>query len=151
MAFRIWQHGIPSIADRPVTWRRRVDSKVLDMDMLQSGLDECLEWYTCLANDIVVYQSQESFDAQLSASSLDELERRRQQMRREALQKARDDLRLGAALAKQRDDKKRLYNDMNKDEQKILEEYETGRTKKAKQGLTTPRMNPFRSKMQINH
>ena len=151
VAFRIWQHGIPSIADRPVTWRRRVDSKVLDMDMLQSGLDECLEWYTCLANDIVVYQSQESFEAQLSASSLDELERRRQQMRREALQNAQDDLRLGAALAKQRDDKKRLYNDMNKDEQKILEEYETGRTKKAKQGLTTPRMNPFRSKMQINH
>ena len=58
---------------------------------------------------------------------------------------------LSAALAKQRDDKKRLYNDMNKDEQKMLEEYETGRTKKAKQGLTTPRMNPFRSKMQINH
>ena len=151
VAFRIWQHGIPSIADRPVTWRRREDSKMLDFDMLQSGLDECLEWYTCLANDIVVYRSQESFEAQQSASSLDELERRRQQMRREALQKAQDDLRLGAALAKQRYDKKRLYNDMNDDEQKILEDYETGRTKKAKQGFTTPRMNPFRSTMQINH
>ena len=111
------------------------------MDMLQSGLDECLEWYTFLANDIVAYQSQESY----------ELERRRQEMRREALQKAWDDLRLGAALAKQRYDKKRLYNDMNDDEQKILEDCETGRTKKAKQGFTTPRMNPFRSTMQINH
>ena len=70
VAFLIWQHGIPSIADRPVVYRRRVDSKVLDMGMLQSGLDECLKWYCCLANDIVVHQTQEGFDAQLSATSL---------------------------------------------------------------------------------
>ena len=150
VAFLIWQHGIPSVADRPVVYRRRVDSKVLDMGMLQSGLDECLQWYTCLANDIVVHQSQEGFDAQLSASSLDEQERQRQQTRRKALQKARDALRLGAALAKQRDDKKRSYDDMNDAEQKILEDYETGRTKNAKQGFTTPRMKPFRCKLQIN-
>ena len=120
------------------------------MGMLQSGLDECLQWYSCLANEIVVHQTQAGFDAQLSASSLDEQERQRQQTRREALQKARDALRLGAALAKQRDDKKRSYDDMNDAEQKILEDYETGRTKKAKQGFTTPRMKPFRCKMQIN-
>ena len=150
VAFLIWQHGIPSIADRPVVYRRRVDSKVLDMGMLQSGLDECLQWYSCLANDIVVHQTQEGFDAQLSASSLDEQERQRQQTRREALQKARDALRLGAALAKERDDRKRSYDDMNDAEQKILEDYETGRTKKAKQRFTTPRMKPFRCKLQIN-
>ena len=74
VAFRIWQHGIPSIADLPVVYRRRVDSKVLDMAMLQSGLDECLKWYSCLANDIVLHQTQEGFDAHLSASSLDEQE-----------------------------------------------------------------------------
>jgi hypothetical protein len=150
VAFLIWQHGIPSVADRPVVYRRRVDSKVLDMGMLQSGLDECLQWYSCLANDIVVHQTQEGFDAQLSASSLDEQERQRQQTRREALQKARDALRLGAALAKQRDDGKRSYDDMNDAEQKMLEDYETGRTKKAKQGFTTARMKPFRCKLQIN-
>ena len=150
VAFLIWQHGIPSVADRPVVYRRRVDSKVLDMGMLQSGLDECLQWYSCLANDIVVHQTQEGFDAQLSASSLDEQERQRQQTRRKALQKARDALRLGAALAKQRDDKKRSYDDMNDAEQKILEDNETGRTKKAKQGFTTPRMKPFRCKLQLN-
>jgi hypothetical protein len=150
VAFLIWQHGIPSVADRPVVYRRRVDSKVLDMGMLQSGLDECLQWYSCIANDIVVHQTQEGFDAQLSASSLDEQERQRQQTRREALQKARDALRLGAALAKQRDDGKRSYDDMHDVEQKMLEDYETGRTKKAKQGFTTPRMKPFRCKLQIN-
>ena len=142
VAFLIWQHGIPSIAtERP--------GRVLDMGMLQSGLDECLQWYSCLANDIVVHQTQEGFDAQLSASSLDEQERQRQQTRREALQKARDALRLGAALAKERDDRKRSYDDMNDAEQKILEDYETGRTKKEKQRSTTPRMKPFRCKLQI--
>ena len=146
VAFLIWQHGIPSIADN----YRRVNSKVLDMGILQRGLNECLQWYTTLANNIVVHQTQEGFDAQLSASSLDEQEQQRQQTRREALQKARDALRLGAALAKQRDDKKRSYDDMNDAEQKILEDYETGRTKNAKQGFTTPRMKPSRCKLEIN-
>jgi hypothetical protein len=146
VAFLIWQHGIPSISDRAIV----LNSKVLNMGMLQSGLDECLQWYTCLANDIVVHQTQEGFDVQLSASSLDKQERQRQQTRREALQKARDALRIGAALAKQRDDRKRSYDDMNDAEQKKLEDYETGRTKKAKQAFTTPRMKPFRCKLQIN-
>ena len=150
VAFLIWQHGIPSIADRPLVYNRRLDSKLLDMGMLQSGLNECLQWYTCLANEIVVHQSQEGFDAHQSASSLDEQERQRQQTRRTALQKARDASRLGATLAKQRDNKKRSYDDMNDAEQKTLEDYETGKIKKAKQRFTTPRMKPFRCKLQIN-
>ena len=156
VAFLIWQHGIPSIADMGHATKRpgrrhatERPGRVLDMGRLQSGLDECLQWYTCLANDIVVHQSQEGFDAQLSASSLDEQERQRQQTRREALQKARDALRLGAALAKERDDRKRSYDDMNDAEQKILEDYETGRTKKAKQCSTTLKLKPFRGKLQI--
>mgnify|MGYP005693054965 CR=1 FL=1 len=120
------------------------------MGMLQSGLDECLKWYISLANDIVVHQTQEGFDAQLSASSLDEQEQQRQQTRREALQKARDALRLGAALAKQRDDRKRSYDDMDDAEQKMLEDYETGRTKKAKQANTITALKPFRCQLQIN-
>ena len=99
----------------------------------------------------MVHQSQEGFDAQQSASSLDEQERQRQQTRREALQKARDALRLGAILAKERDDRKRSYDDMNEAEQKILEDYETGRTKKEKQRFTTPKMKPFRCKLQIKN
>ena len=120
------------------------------MDMLQRGLDECLQWYSCLANDIVAHQTQEGFDAQLSASSLDEQVRQRQQTRREPLQKARDAWRRGAALAKERDYRKRSYDDMNDAEQEILESYETGRTEKEKQRFTTPKMKPFRCKLQIN-
>ena len=156
VAFLIWQHGIPSIADMGHATERpgrghatERPGRVLDMGMLQSGLDECLQWYSCLANDIVVHQTQEGFDAQLSASSLDEQEQQRQQTRREALQKARDALRLGAALAKERDDRKRSYDDMNVAEQQTLEDYETGRTKKKKQRSTTQRMKPFRCNLQI--
>ena len=143
VAMLIWQHGIPSLADLPTF-------KVLDMGMLQSSLDECMQWYICLANDIAVHQTQEGFDIQMEASSLGEQERQRQQTRREALQKARDASRLGAILAKQRDDGKRAYDDMDDAEQTILQDYETGRTKKAKQDLTAPRLKPFRCKLQIN-
>jgi len=140
VAFLIWQHGLPSVADPPTF-------KVLDMRMLQSGLDECLQWYVSLANDIVIHQSQEDFDVQLSASSLEEEERQRQQTRREALQKARNALWRGATLAKQMDDSKRSFYDMDADEQELLEDYHTGRAKKAKQDATTPRLKTFRCKL----
>ena len=52
-----------------------------------------------------------------------------------------------AALAKQRDDGKRSCDDMDYAEQKILEDFDTGKSKKAKQGFTTPRMKPFRCKL----
>ena len=158
VAFVIWQHGLPSIADMGHATKRpgrghatKRPGRVLDMGRLQSGLEECLKWYICLANDIVIHQTQEGFDAQLSASSLDERERQRQQTRREALQKVRDALRLGEALAKERDDHKRSYYEMNDTEQQILEDFETGRTNKQKQDLTTPRMRPFRCRLEIKH
>ena len=147
VAFVIWQHGIPSIADVPMVYDGRLKLKFLDMGMLQSGLDECLQWYIGLANDIVLHHTQEGYDAHLSASSLDPQEVQRQQTRREALQEARDAMRLGATLAQQRDDRKRSYDDMNDAEQKTLEDYETGRIKRAKQRFTTPGMKPFRSKL----
>ena len=118
--------------------------------MLQSSLNECLQWYICLANDIVVHQTQEGFDAQLAASSRDAQERQQQQTRREALKKAQDALRRGAALASQRDKGKRSYDDMDDDEQQLLEDYETGRTKRATQTKTLPKLKPFRSHDWVN-
>ena len=117
------------------------------MGMLQSSLDECLHWYTCLANEIVVHRGQEGFNAHVSASSLDQQERQRQKTRREGLQQAKKTLRRGPALAKERDNKKRSYYEMNDDEQKILEDYETGIAERAKKRCTTPRMKPFRCNM----
>ena len=121
------------------------------MGRLQGGLEECLKWFFCLANEIVIHRAQEGFDAQLSASSLDEQERQRQQTRREARRKVRDALRLGEALAQERDDKKRSYDEMNSAEQQMLEDFETGRTNRQKQGLTTARMRPFRCQLDFKH
>ena len=158
VAFVIWQHGIPSIADMGHATKRRGrghatkrPGRVHDMCRLQSGLDECFKWYICLANDILIHQTQEGFDAQLSASSLDKQERQRQQTRREALQKVRYALRLGEALAKERDDKKRSYEEMNSAEQQTLEDFETGRTEKQKQRFQAPRMPPFRCNLDMKH
>ena len=75
---------------------------------------------------------------------MDERDRQQQQTRREALQQALRALRRGANLAKQRDDNKRSYDDMAEAEQKLLEDYDTGKTKKAKQSVTLPKMKPFR-------
>ena len=149
VAFRIWQHGIPSIADRAVRFRRHIGLEV-DMSMLQSSLDDCLQWYICLANDIVAHQSQEGFAAQLAASSRDPQERQQQQTRREGLQQAKDALRTGAALASQRDKGKRSYHDMDEDEQQCLEDYDTGKTQKAKKRKTLPVLKPFRSHDWVN-
>ena len=137
VAYRIWQLGLPSITDPR--------HEVLDTRMLQSGLDDCLRWYVSLANAIVIHQSQTDFEVQLSQSSLKEEEILRQLSRREALQTARDDLRRGATLANQRDSNKRSYDEMNDTEQKTLEDYDTGRTKRAKLSHTIPRMQQFRS------
>jgi len=145
VAMLIWQHGLPRLADLPAQGRGR-----LDIGMLQSSLIECMQWFTSLANAIVIHQSQEGFDLQLSVSSRDPQEQQRHQKRREVLQKARDALRLGATLAKQRDKGKRSYHDMDDTEQKTLDDYQTGTTKTAKLDASTPRMQPFRCKLQIN-
>ena len=156
VAFVIWQHGLPSIADMGHATKRpgrghatKRPGRVLDISRLQGGLEECLKWFFCLANDIVIHRAQEGFDAQLSASSLDEQERQRQQTRREARRKVRDALRLGEALAQERDDHKRSYDEMNSAEQQILEDFETGRTEKQKQRFQAPRMPPFRCNLEM--
>ena len=76
---------------------------------------------------------------------MDTEERERQQARRQALQKEREAVRLGATLAEQRDGGKRSYDDMDEAEQKTLEDHDTGRTKKAKQGFAIPKMKPLRA------
>ena len=146
VAFVIWQHGLPSIANLS---KDNIQRHKKDLGMLQSKLKECLQWYISLANDIVLHRRQPGFDVQLARSSVDEKNRQHCKTRREALQKAQDALRRGEKLVKQRDDKKRSYYEMNDTEQKILEDYETGKLKKAKQSLTAPKMEPFRCKLQI--
>ena len=77
-------------------------------------------------------------------------ERQQQQSRRAALQKARQDERRGALLLQERESNKRTFYEMNTDEQTILEDFETGRTKRARTSFTTPKLRPFRCKLHSN-
>ena len=140
VALLIWQHGLPSIVNPP---------EEHDLGLLQSSLDECLQWYVALATDIAAHQTQDAFEVGQSLSSLDETERQRQQTRREALQKARTALRRGATLQQERDQNKRTFQEMKESEQEMLEDYETGRAKKAKKQHGVPKMQPFRCKLEI--
>ena len=149
VAILIWQHGLPSIPDTPLVWRQEKDHREHYLGMLQSSLKNCLQWYTALAKEIVVHKTQPGFDSHQSGSSLNKDERELCRKRRAALQKAQDALRRGADLARQRDVGKRSYDDMDHDEQDVLEDFETGRIKKAKQHLTIPKMKPFRCKLQL--
>ena len=149
VAVLIWQRGLPSIADRPVSWQRGLPRKQLDMITLKSCLNECLQWYINLANAIVVHRSQEGFRQQLSASSLEELQKQQHRMRRKALKEARRALRRGPTLAEQRDNRKRAYADMNDAEQNHLEEYETGRANQVKRHLSRQKIKAFRSNTQV--
>ena len=138
VASRIWQYGLPRIINIDMRLR-------LDVRLLQSSMDECIQWYVSLANDITAHQAQTGYAGQLAASSLDQEEQQRQRRRREALRTARDAMRLGKSLVVQRDSSKRSYNDMDDTEQQALEDYETGITKRAKLSHTIPRMQQFRS------
>ena len=153
VAILIWQHGLPSIADTQLVCCREKDQREHYLGMLQSSLKNCLQWYGVLANEIVVHKTEPGFDSHLSASSLNKDEQELSRKRRAALQQAQDlarsyealqqALRHGADLTRQRDVGKRSYDDMEHDEQDVLEDFETGRIKKAKQS------KPFRCKLQL--
>ena len=138
VAYRIWQYGLPCIINIDMRLR-------LDVRLLQSSMDECIRWYVSLANDTTAHQAQPAYAGQLAASSLDQEEQQRQHRRREALRAARDAMRLGESLVLQRDSNKRSYNDMNASEQQVIEEYETGRTKRVKLDHAIPVLQVFRS------
>ena len=81
----------------------------------------------------------------VSASSGKPQAKQEQQTRREELQKAQDAIKKGAAFAKQIETGKRLRDDMDEDEQQALDDYETGRAKRAKRTNSLPVLKPFRS------
>ena len=143
VASLIWQRGMPESIDVPLC-------KKLDKCMLQSSMVEFLQWYLGLANDIATHHTQENFHAQLAASSREAEQRTLQRRRREARRKAQLNMRFGRKLAKQRDDNKRSYTDMHKWEQKVLEDYDTGKSNKARRNLVTPQLKKFRCNSQLN-
>ena len=61
------------------------------------------------------------------------------------MQRAAETLRSGKALVEQRDHKKRKYDDMHHAEQSAIENYETGKAQRMKDGHTIKPLKKFRS------
>ena len=78
---------------------------------------------------------------------LDAATRQEQETRREALNAARDAMRLGKQLADERDSNKRSYYEMNPVGQKCLERYDTRKSKLDKEAHSIKRQKIFRSTM----
>ena len=127
LAFRIWQLGLPSIADGPV-FRGKVDECVL-----QSRMEECLAWFNAFASDLALGKKPSEKEAVARES------------RRRLWALAREKVRLGEELAAQRDRGKRNWDDMSQKEQDVLEKRDTGKLKKDSETLRVKRPKPFRS------
>ena len=90
VAYRIWELGIPKIATKSV-------QGVTDKCLLQSCMDDCFQWFACLAKDIVKRTEHPDYQVQLDLSSLTPSDA--QIRRREQLQQARQKLQDGKKLA----------------------------------------------------
>ena len=136
VAFRIWELGLPKIASESV-------QGVTDECLLQSCMDDCLQWFVCLAKDLVKRTAHPDYQVQLSLSSLTPNDA--QIRRREQLQQARQKLQDGKRLATLFHSKKRTYDEMSPSEQQLWEDFDTGKCLKHVLAKQVKRLQPFRS------
>ena len=136
VAFRIWELGLPKIASESV-------QGVTDECLLQSCMDDCFQWFVCLAKDLVKRTAHADYQAQLELSSLTPSDV--QIRRREQLQQARQKLQDGKRLATLFHSKKRTYDEMSPSEQQLWEDFDTGKCLKHVRAKQVERLQPFRS------
>ena len=136
VAFRIWELGLPKIASKSV-------QGVTDECLLQSCMDDCFQWFACLAKDIVKRTEDPDYQLQLHLSSLTPSDA--QIRRREQLQQARQKLQDGKRLGQLFHSKKRTYDQMSPGEQQLWEDYDTGKCLKHVRANQVERLQPFRS------
>ena len=131
---------VPAIADAPAV-RGKVDERVL-----QSRMDECLTWFSNLAKDLMEHGTQTGFKEQVDLGAKpDGKTKAARERRREAWATARQHLRRAKQLAGKRDSGKRKWDDMSQTEQEMLEDFDTGKLKKAADEHQVKRLKPFRS------
>ena len=106
-------------------------------------MDDCFQWFVCLAKDLVKRTAHADYQAQLELSSLTPSDV--QIRRREQLQQARQKLQDGKRLAPLFHSKKRTYDEMSPSEQQLWEEFDTGKCLKHVRAKQVERLQPFRS------
>jgi hypothetical protein len=143
VAFFIWTHGLPEFFARV----RHVRAVTCGMtkEMLQSIIEEGMEWYASLIQSLMEHESRSDLDTRRQLSDLRKSPL--QDIRRKALQRCNQLKQQGKLLATARDSLKRKFEDMSPTEQIVLEDYETGKTEKHRRAYVVAPDKPFRGEL----
>ena len=130
VAFYILEHGLPTLLDAPL--RRRREPKV-KREEVDSMLEELMKWHVSLLKWLDNRQNNPNYIVAQMLSDPNEKEWQVDRRRRKS--ELEQQLRKGKYLAHLRDTKTKRYHDMSATEQRILEEYETGKLQKRRDNL----------------
>ena len=122
VATYILEHGVPTLLDPP--WCRSDDSQ----QQIDSMLEEFLQWHTSLLRWLSNVQKDPSTILAQKLSALNEKEWQAERRRKKS--DIEQKLRQGALLVNLRDTHGKRFHDMSATEQRVLEDYETGKLRK---------------------
>ena len=122
VATYILKHGVPTLLDAP--WIRRT----LPRTEMDSMLEEFLEWHASLLKWLSNLQNDPNTIVAQKLS--DPNDKEWQVERRSKKSDIQQQMRQGALLANLRDTHKKRFHDMSATEQRVLEDYETGKLRK---------------------
>ena len=111
VAFHIWENGLPMLFDRSILQQRAATEHSVTLEMLQSTLDDALQWYAALAKGIVQYEAQPELQVRRELGAKESS--KQQHIRRQALRAANQAWRQAKKLVEQRDSKKRTWESMS--------------------------------------
>ena len=126
IALFILAHGIPTTLDAPR------DTQSLEREAIEPMLDELMIWHCCLMQWLVMRQDDPNT---IIARKLSDLNQRDWQAERRVRKWAlQQEVRQAKLLAELRDTNKKRLHQMSATEQRVLEEYETGKLQKRHDG-----------------
>ena len=126
IALFILAHGIPTALDAPR------DTQSLEREAIEPMLDELMIWHCCLLQWLVMRQDDPNT---IIARKLSDLNQRDWQAERRVRKRAlQQEIRQATLLAELRDTNKKRLHQMSATEQRVLEEYETGKLQKRHDG-----------------
>ena len=122
VATYILKHGVPTLLDPP--WFR----STLPRTEMDSMLEEFLEWHASLLKWLSNLQNDPNTIVAQKLSDLNQKEWQAERRRKKS--DIEQQLRQGALLANLRDTHAKRFHDMSATEQRVLEDYETGKLRK---------------------
>ena len=113
--------------------------------LLQNMLEELMHWHASMLRSICNRNDHPDMAIQRRLSDLDQEQWRQQ--RRFLKNDAKQEMKHGEFLAKQRDSGKRKFEDMSATEQQTLEEFETNKSKRRHEAMRVRKLPYFHGEM----